>query len=62
MHAEQNALLSARRQDMIGATMYLVGEEFGEDGQWHLIPSKDCSPCPICNRMIKNSGIKEVIV
>lgn len=62
VHAEQNALLSARRQDMIGATMYLVGEEFGEDGQWHPIPSKECSPCPICNRMIKNSGIKEVIV
>ena len=62
VHAEQNALLSARRQDMIGATMYLAGEEFGEDGQWHQIPSKECSPCPICSRMIKNSGIKEIIV
>lgn len=61
VHAEQNALLSARRQDMIGATMYLVGEELGEDGKWKLIPSDKCSPCPICSRMIKNSGIKEVV-
>lgn len=27
VHAEQNAMLSASRKDMIGATMYLAGEE-----------------------------------
>ena len=27
VHAEQNAIISARSQDMIGSTMYLVGKE-----------------------------------
>lgn len=53
VHAEQNALISARRRDMIGATLYLYGEENG-----HKI---DAEPCPICKRMIKNAGIERVI-
>ena len=61
VHAEQNAMLSASRRDMIGATMYLIGEEritINGSEYWNLIT--DCKPCPICERMIKNSGIKEV--
>lgn len=53
VHAEQNAIISASRSEMIGATMYLVGIE---DGQ--MIPGV---PCDICRRMILNAGIKEVI-
>ena len=52
VHAEQNALLSASRRDMIGGTLYLYGEE--SDG--HIIT--DVEPCPICMRMIQNSGIR----
>ena len=54
VHAEQNAMLSAARRDMIGSIMYLYGVENDE-----II--KDCTPCPICMRMIKNAGIEKVI-
>ena len=53
VHAEQNALLSAARRDMIGAVLYLYGEENGK--------AIDADPCPICRRMIKNAGIVRVI-
>lgn len=54
VHAEQNAIISASRKEMIGATLYLYGEEDGK-------AIEDCVPCPICLRMIKNSGIVKVI-
>lgn len=70
VHAEQNAMLSASRKEMIGATMYLAGEEMiveediwgdGTDGKMmHMKEIKDCAPCPICERMIKNAGIISV--
>ena len=53
VHAEQNALISAARKDMIGGTLYLYGEENNS------VISAD--PCPICRRMIKNAGIIRVI-
>lgn len=63
VHAEQNAMLSAARKDMIGATMYLAGEEnyfnYKKIHLWNKL--KDIKPCPICERMIKNAGIKEVV-
>lgn len=78
VHAEQNAMLSASRKDMLGATMYLSCEEektFCCDSETEcdnckkdccyankrFIEVADCSPCPICLRMIKNAGIKRVI-
>ena len=63
VHAEQNAMLEAARKDMIGATMYLTGEENGylEDGLLYFEEVTDASPCPICERMIRNSGIERVI-
>lgn len=65
VHAEQNAMLSAARHDMIGAILYLVGEE----RRWSNINQsffdwkevKDAAPCPICARMIMNAGINIVI-
>ena len=56
VHAEQNAIISASRRDMIGSTLYLVGFEVGKR-----IPAKQVKPCKICEKMIINSGITQVI-
>lgn len=56
VHAEQNAIISAARKDMIGATLYLAGFENGE----RLSPDQ-VKPCKICEKMIQNSGIVVVI-
>lgn len=53
VHAEQNAIISASRKDMMGGTLYLYGEENGK--------AIEASPCPICERMIKNAGILRVV-
>lgn len=50
VHAEQNAIISASRERMIGAIMYLAG-----------LDTASPKPCEICRRMIKNSGIIKVI-
>lgn len=57
VHAEQNAIISARRQDMIGSDMYLVGEE-KDTGQ--LVDN--AFPCSMCKRFIINAGIERVII
>lgn len=54
MHAEQNAIISGNRADMIGATLYLAGFENGE----RLIDPK---PCLMCERAIKNARIGRVV-
>lgn len=48
VHAEQNAIISAPREKLLGAKLYLYGEENGKE-----IKAK---PCSICERMILNSG------
>ena len=53
VHAEQNAIISAARRDMIGATMYLYGQENGK--------TITATPCEICSKMIKNAGIDAVV-
>lgn len=53
VHAEQNAIISASRKDMIGGTLYLYGAENGKP--------IDAKPCPICERMIKNAGITRIV-
>lgn len=60
VHAEMNAIISASRKDMIGSTLYLSGEEFVKDSNSY-VRLDDCQPCPICSRMIKNSGISKVV-
>ena len=57
VHSEANAIISASRKDMIGATLYLAGKD-ANSGE--LIP--DASSCAMCKRMIINSGIKEVVI
>ena len=49
VHAEMNAIISASRQDMIGATLYLASD------------TPNAEPCDICRRLIKNAGIAKVI-
>lgn len=57
VHAEQNAIISARRNDMLGSTLYLVGSEVGSG---ELV--KNASPCSLCKRFIINAGIDKVII
>lgn len=58
VHAEQNAMLSSARCDMIGAVLYLAGEDCTGE-----VPVRitHCEPCPICAGMIANAGIREVV-
>lgn len=57
VHAEANAIISASRRDMIGATLYLVGLE-ADTGE--LVQNSCC--CAMCKRMVINSGIKQVVI
>lgn len=57
VHAEQNAMLSCARRDMIGANLYLVG--IRQDTKDY---EKDASPCLMCRKLIINSGITHVYV
>lgn len=56
VHAEMNALISARRSDMIGATLYIYGFDVDER-----LALDDPVPCPICLRMIQNAGIARIV-
>lgn len=73
VHAEQNAIISASRSEMMGATMYLYGEqleyfpycppgtklETAVHPVWTQLTAPE--PCPICRRMIANAGIIRVV-
>ena len=55
VHAEANAIISAARKDMIGATLYLVGKEMSTG---ELV--KNATSCSMCKRLIINSGIERI--
>ena len=57
VHAEQNAIISASRKDMLDSTLYLVGKEVKTNEY-----VKNARPCMFCKRMIINAGIKKVVV
>ncbi|MBQ9939728.1 MAG: dCMP deaminase family protein [Oscillospiraceae bacterium] len=57
VHAEQNAIIHAARNDMIDSTLYLVGKEYAT-GEY----IKNANPCALCKRFIINAGIKTVIL
>ena len=57
VHAEANAIISAQRRDMVGATIYLVGRDARSGELLH-----DVTSCPMCRRMIINAGIDEVVI
>lgn len=57
VHAEQNAIISAARKDMLGSTMYLVGtrtksKEYEEGAM----------SCQTCRKLAINAGIERVFV
>lgn len=55
VHAEQNAIISAARKDMVDSTIYIVGKEV-ETGEY-----ANPAPCLICRRMLVNAGIKRCV-
>jgi len=56
VHAEANAIISAARRDMIGATLYLSGRDAKTE---ELLD--DTMPCGMCKRFIINAGIVKTI-
>ena len=56
VHAEANAIISAARRDMLGATLYLVGRD-AKTGEL----LRDTMPCSMCKRLIINAGITQVV-
>lgn len=59
VHSEQNAIISASREEMIGSTLYLVGYKENENGYEY---EEGAAPCLMCRKMIINAGIEKVIV
>ena len=57
VHAEANAIISASRRDMIGATIYLVGRDARTNELLH-----DAMSCSMCKRQIINAGIDRVVI
>lgn len=57
VHSEANAIISASRRDMIGATLYLVGKDAKD-----MTFVEDANSCAMCKRLIINAGIKTVVI
>lgn len=57
IHAEANAIISASRSQMIGATLYLVCVDYKTK---ELVSGTNS--CAMCKRMIINAGIETVII
>ncbi|MBQ8281297.1 MAG: cytidine deaminase [Lachnospiraceae bacterium] len=57
IHAEANAIISASRDKMIGASIYLSGREV-DTGEY----IKHSNSCSMCKRMIINAGIEKVYI
>lgn len=57
VHAEANAIISASRERMLGASMYLTGV----DARSGAYVENSCS-CSMCKRMIINAGIEKIYI
>ena len=57
VHAEANAIISASRRDMLGATLYMACMDPNTEA---LVPNT--SSCSMCKRMVINAGIARVVV
>lgn len=57
VHAEANAIISASRNELIGATIYLACHDAKTDKL-----DGNVEPCSMCKRLIINAGIDTVIV
>ena len=56
VHAEANAIISAARRDMMGATLFLAGYN-AKTGEL----LDDTNSCFMCRRLIINAGIEKTI-
>ncbi|AIY81603.1 cytidine deaminase [Clostridium botulinum] len=57
VHSEANAIISASRRDMIGATLYLVGRDVKTREY-----VENANSCSMCKRLIINAGISYVVI
>ena len=57
VHAEMNAIIAAPRDQMIGATLYLVGRDMSTGKIM-----SDANSCTMCKRLIINAGIQRVVI
>ena len=57
VHAEANAIIAAPREQMLGATLYLVGRDMSTG---EIMP--DANSCTMCKRLIINAGIERVVI
>lgn len=57
VHAEANAIISASRRDMLGATLYMACRD-PRTGK--LLPGS--TSCSMCRRQIINAGIRQVVI
>ena len=57
VHAEANAIISASRNECIGADLYLVGKD-AKTGEI----LGDATSCSMCRRTIINAGIRRVVI
>ncbi len=57
VHAEANAIISAPRREVLGATLYMVCKD---PASGDLIPSS--TSCSMCRRLIINAGIANVVI
>ena len=57
VHAEANAIIAAPREQMLGATLYLVGRDMSTGEIM-----RDANSCTMCKRMIINAGISHVVI
>ena len=57
VHAEANAIINGNPLDMIGGTLYLSGVDSDTN-----LPTRHMFPCAMCQRMIINAQIKEIVM
>ncbi len=57
VHAEANAIIAASREQMLGATLYMVCVD-GKTGELY----SGTSSCMMCKRQVINAGIENVVV
>ena len=57
VHAEANAIISAARKDMIGASMYLTGIDMSTNDY-----VENANSCSMCQRLIINAGISRMVI
>lgn len=70
VHAEQNAMIATSRDKLLGSTVYIACEEYGQNEMRSLVWGYEiCDfhedptpvPCGICRRMLKNAGVARVV-